>query len=102
MAKVTSKIEESFLTRMVEPIARYFRETRAELRKVSWPSREEAWNLTLIVLAATTAMALILGAGDFVFAEIVRGVVTNSMLWIGIGVLVIVAGVAAVYFIERE
>ena len=55
VAKVTSKIEESFLTRMVEPFARYFRETRAELRKVSWPSRDEAWNLTLIVLAATTA-----------------------------------------------
>ncbi len=102
MAKVTSKIEESFLTRMVEPLARYFRETRAELRKVSWPSRDEAWNLTLIVLAATTVMALILGAGDFVFAEIVRGVVTNSLLWISVGVLVIVAGVVAVYFIERE
>ncbi len=102
MAKVTSKIEESFLTRFSEPIARYLRETRAELRKVSWPSREEAWNLTLIVLAATTAMALILGAGDFIFAEIVRGVVTSSLLWIGIGVLVIVAGVVAVYFIERE
>ena len=102
MAKVTSKIEESFLTRMVEPIAHYFRETRAELRKVSWPSREEAWNLTLIVLAATTAMALILGAADFVFADVVRGVVTSNLLWIGIGVLVIVAGVVAVYFIERE
>jgi len=102
VAKVTSKIEESFLTRMVEPFARYFRETRAELRKVSWPSRDEAWNLTLIVLAATTAMALILGAGDFVFAEVVRGVVTSSWIWIGIGVLVIVAGAAAVYFIERE
>ncbi len=102
MAKVTSKIEESFLTRLVEPIARYLRETRAELRKVSWPSREEAWNLTLIVLAATTAMALVLGAGDFVFAEVVRGVVTSNLLWIGIGVLVIVAGVAAVYLNERE
>jgi preprotein translocase subunit SecE len=102
VAKVTSKIEESFLTRMVEPIARYLRETRAELRKVSWPSREEAWNLTLIVLAATTSMALILGAGDFIFADIVRGVVTSNWLWIGIGVLVVVAGVAAVYFIERE
>jgi preprotein translocase subunit SecE len=102
VAKVTSKIEEGFLTRLVEPVARYLRETRAELRKVSWPSREEAWNLTLIVLAATTAMALVLGAGDFVFQEVVRGVVNGMWIWIGVGVLVIVAGVAAVYFIERE
>ena len=102
MAKVTSKIEEGFLTRLVEPFARYLRETRAELRKVSWPSREEAWNLTLIVLAATTAMSLVLGAGDFVFQEVVRGVVNGIWIWIGVGVLVIVAGVAAVYFIERE
>jgi preprotein translocase subunit SecE len=102
VAKATGRTEPSLLTRLTEPIARYLRETRAELRKVSWPSREEAWNLTLIVLGATVAMSLILGAGDFVFAEVMRGFVTNNLIWIGVGVLVIVGGVAAVYFIERE
>lgn len=51
-------------------IVRYFKETRAELRKVTWPTRREATNLTLIVLAVTFAMAVILGAVDFVFTKL--------------------------------
>lgn len=43
------------------PLVRYFRETRGELRKVTWPTRDEAWRLTLIVLAVTAAMAVFLG-----------------------------------------
>jgi preprotein translocase subunit SecE len=45
----------------------YFRETRAELRKVVWPSREEAVNLTLVVLLVTLIMTVILSSMDFVF-----------------------------------
>jgi preprotein translocase SecE subunit len=37
------------------------RETRAELRKVTWPTRREALRLTGIVLAATIGFALFLG-----------------------------------------
>ena len=43
------------------PIVRYFRETRGELRKVTWPTREEAWRLTLVVIAVSAAMAVFLG-----------------------------------------
>jgi preprotein translocase subunit SecE len=53
-------------------IVRYLKETRAELRKVSWPTREQATNLTLIVLAVTVAMAIFLGAVDFIFAALIR------------------------------
>jgi preprotein translocase subunit SecE len=49
-------------------IIRYFKDTRAELRKVTWPSREEALNLTLIVLAVTVAMAVGLGLIDYLFS----------------------------------
>jgi len=51
-------------------LVRYFKETRAELRKVTWPTRQEATNLTLIVLAVTFVMAVILGAVDFVFTKL--------------------------------
>ena len=51
-------------------VIRYFRETRIELGKVSWPSRQEAINLTLIVLAVTAGMAVFLGSLDFVFSEL--------------------------------
>ncbi len=49
-------------------IVRYFKETRAELRKVSWPTRQEALNLTLIVVAFTIFMAALLGIIDYIFA----------------------------------
>lgn len=57
-------------------VVRYFKETRAEIRKVNWPTRPEATNLTLIVLAVTVAMAAFLGAVDWIFANIVRLIVS--------------------------
>lgn len=42
-------------------IQRYVRETVGELRKVSWPTRQEAWQLTLIVLVVLVIMAVFLG-----------------------------------------
>lgn len=51
-------------------LVRYFKDTRAELRKVTWPTRQEATNLTLIVLAVTFTMAILLGAVDFVFTKL--------------------------------
>jgi preprotein translocase subunit SecE len=51
-------------------IIRYLKETRAELRKVSWSSREEAINLTIMVVAVTTAMAIFLGVMDYLFKEL--------------------------------
>lgn len=52
------------------PVVRYLRETRAELSKVSWPSRQEATNLTLIVLATVVVSAAILGSFDYLFAQL--------------------------------
>ena len=49
-------------------IIKYFKETRAELKKVSWPTRQEALNLTLIVVAFTIFMAALLGIIDYIFA----------------------------------
>jgi preprotein translocase subunit SecE len=51
-------------------IIRYFRETRSELRKVVWPTRQEATNLTIIVLAVTALMSALLGFLDFVFTRL--------------------------------
>lgn len=45
-------------------IARYIRETRGEMRKVTWPTRDEATRLTIIVLAFTAVFAIFLGLVD--------------------------------------
>jgi preprotein translocase subunit SecE len=49
-------------------VVRYFRATWAELKKVHWPNRREATNLTVIVLATTVAMSVFLGVVDWVSA----------------------------------
>jgi preprotein translocase subunit SecE len=56
----------------VNPVTRYFRETRGELRKVTWPTRQESWRLTAIVIAVSTAMAFFLWFWDFVFSQSIQ------------------------------
>jgi len=51
-------------------IVRYFKEVRAEIRKVVWPSRKTTTNLTLIVLGVTAAMSAALGLIDWLFAKL--------------------------------
>ena len=48
------------------PIVHFYRETVGELRKVSWPTRDEALNLTGIVIVVLVGMAIFLGAIDLV------------------------------------
>lgn len=51
-------------------IIRYFQETREELRKVTWPPREETIRLSTIVLIATIISSIVLGGLDFVFQRL--------------------------------
>jgi preprotein translocase subunit SecE len=59
-------------TRKQNPIQRYFRETLGELKKVSWPTRREAIQLTGIVLAVMVVMAILLGLTDYAAEGILK------------------------------
>ena len=50
-------------------IARWYRETLGELRKVNWPTPKDAWKLTRIVLIVMLVMSLGLGLLDFLFEK---------------------------------
>lgn len=52
-------------------VVRYFREVRAELRKVVWPNRKEAARLSAIVVGVTAGMSLFLGAVDLLFSRLI-------------------------------
>ncbi len=45
----------------------FFQDTVSELKKVVWPTRKQATNLTMIVIAVSAAVGLILGGIDFGF-----------------------------------
>lgn len=52
-------------------IARYFRDTRAEISKVTWPTREEGTRLTIIVTIATIISGIALFGVDFIFSTLI-------------------------------
>lgn len=54
--------------RQSNAVVRYFREARGEIAKVTWPTREESWRLTLIVLAATLVFSAFLWVFDTAFS----------------------------------
>ncbi len=51
---------------------RFASESRMEVRKVVWPTRQEATQTTFIVLAVTVVMALALGDLDGIMVRLVR------------------------------
>ena len=54
----------------------YFRESFAELKKVSWPTKNQTINYSLVVIGISLGLAIFLGVLDYVLnlglAEIIR------------------------------
>ncbi len=55
----------------MKKIIRFFKESFAELKKVTWPSREEVASSTKVVLVSVILIAVALGIVDFI---IFRGI----------------------------
>jgi preprotein translocase subunit SecE len=56
----------------VRRIRRFLEESWSELKKVSWPTRDQVRNLTVLVFAVSAAIGLFIAVWDFVFTEAVR------------------------------
>ena len=52
---------------------RFLREVRAELKKVAWPSRQEVFTYTVVVLVSVTFVTLLTFGLDYLFG---KGVLT--------------------------
>lgn len=52
----------------------FIREVISELRKVVWPTREEATRLTVMVVVVAAVVGILLGATDIGFSLLVRKV----------------------------
>ncbi|HNZ82859.1 MAG TPA: preprotein translocase subunit SecE [Sedimentibacter sp.] len=57
-----------FLTR----VKNYFKGVRSEMKKVNWPTRKELQNYTIVVLATTFALTVVIWGLDLIF----RGLLT--------------------------
>lgn len=57
---------------MWERFIAYLRETRFELKKVTWPTRQETIRFTLAVILVSAAVGIFLGGLDYIFQYILN------------------------------
>jgi preprotein translocase subunit SecE len=57
---------------MIGKIGTFIQESRSELKKVDWPSRNETIRFTIFVIVLSIVIAAFLGALDFVFVKILQ------------------------------
>jgi len=58
----------------LENIRQFFRDVMLEMKKVSWPSRTEVVNTTLVVVVVLMFFAFFLFGTDLALSYLVRGV----------------------------
>jgi len=52
---------------LIGGVTQYFKDSRAELKKVSWPTKEQTKNHTLMVIGISIGVAVFLGVIDYLF-----------------------------------
>lgn len=62
--------------RAENPIIHYLRDTRAEIGKVTWPTREEGMRLTWVVTVVTVVAAIVLFGVDSLFSLVITAIIT--------------------------
>ncbi len=55
-------------------ITGFLREAWQELKKVNWPTPEQARNLTVLVVAISAAVGVFITVFDFVFGWVAKGI----------------------------
>jgi preprotein translocase subunit SecE len=50
----------------------FLKEARAELVKVTWPTRKELMESTVLVIVSVIAVSLFIGVVDFVFNQLLQ------------------------------
>ena len=66
---MTSEVKQNRFTK-------YFREVRAEVRKVTWPSREEVLRLSAIVIVVMILMSAFMAIIDFAFSRLMAAIIS--------------------------
>lgn len=51
-------------------VIQYIKDTKGELKHVSWPTRQQTTWFTVVVVVISVAVAAYLGVLDFIFAEL--------------------------------
>lgn len=50
-------------------LSNYIKESVAEMKKVTWPTKKETYNYTLLVIGISLGVAIFLGILDYIFQQ---------------------------------
>ncbi|MFA6995071.1 MAG: preprotein translocase subunit SecE [Patescibacteria group bacterium] len=50
-------------------ITNYIQESIAEMKKVTWPTKKETYNYTVLVIGISLGVAIFLGILDYIFTQ---------------------------------
>jgi preprotein translocase subunit SecE len=53
----------------------YFKEVRAEMKHVSWPTRRQTVVYTLVVIAVSLITSVYLGLLDYLFSYVIKHII---------------------------
>ncbi len=53
-------------------VVQFIKESKAELKKVVWPTKEDVFSSIKVVITSTIVVAVVLGALDLGFSELFR------------------------------
>ncbi|ADL11700.1 preprotein translocase subunit SecE [Acetohalobium arabaticum] len=58
-------------------IKKFFREVKAELKKVNWPNQSVLLSYTTVVIVTVLAVMLFIGGVDLIFSRIITPLILN-------------------------
>jgi preprotein translocase subunit SecE len=63
---------------LIGRVREFVQEVLAEFRKVTWPTRQELVNSTVVVIVVTVVLAFFLGAVDIALARVVEWILVGG------------------------
>ena len=75
MAEAKNQEKENFFRRTGKRISKWFREMKAELKKVVWPTKKQVLQNTVVVLACVLVVGVFIWVFDAVSSLIVQGLI---------------------------
>jgi preprotein translocase subunit SecE len=60
---------------MLSKLFNYLEASRSELKKVTWPTKKETANHTLLVIGVSLGVAVFLGVVDWLLAVVLEGLI---------------------------
>jgi len=59
-------------------IVEYIKDTKGEMKHVTWPTRKQSVNYTLLVIGISVGVAILLAIADYVFSLGLENIILNK------------------------